>query len=104
MPAFVKLLGDVEAEVRVAAAGKVASFCKLLNQEQVQPRSTTLSRKEEHGTVRLYDLTQWNSCGGGSCPPPGIGSISSQSNAKTHANDRTRTSPHMFVESYSLGK
>lgn len=35
VPAFVKLLRDVEAEVRVAAAGNVAAFCKLLNQEQV---------------------------------------------------------------------
>lgn len=29
-PDFVRLLSDGEAEVRVAAAGKVASFCKLL--------------------------------------------------------------------------
>ena len=29
-PAFVKLLRDPEAEVRIAAAGKVAAFCKML--------------------------------------------------------------------------
>ena len=35
MPAFVRLLRDTEAEVRVAAAGKVATFCKLLSNDQV---------------------------------------------------------------------
>ena len=35
VPAFVKLLRDVEAEVRVAAASKVSAFCKLLNHDQV---------------------------------------------------------------------
>lgn len=29
-PAYVKLLRDPEAEVRIAAAGKVAAFCKML--------------------------------------------------------------------------
>ena len=37
MPAYVKLLRDSEAEVRVAAAGKVATFCKLLSNDQVVP-------------------------------------------------------------------
>lgn len=36
VPAFVKLLRDSEAEVRVAAAGKVAAFCKILPPEQVR--------------------------------------------------------------------
>ena len=33
VPSFLKLLRDGEAEVRVAAAGKVAAFCKLLGSE-----------------------------------------------------------------------
>ena len=39
-PAFVKLLRDNEAEVRVAAAGKVSAFCKLLSTDQAKPPST----------------------------------------------------------------
>ena len=35
VPAFVKLLQDGEAEVRVAAAAKVSAFCKILNHEAV---------------------------------------------------------------------
>ena len=35
VPAYVKLLRDVEAEVRIAAAGKVASFCKMLTPTQI---------------------------------------------------------------------
>ena len=43
VPSFLKLLRDGEAEVRVAAAGKVAAFCKLLGSEtarapQLQPK------------------------------------------------------------------
>ena len=35
MPAFVRLLQDNEAEVRVAAASKVSAFCKIFNNEAV---------------------------------------------------------------------
>lgn len=35
MPAFVRLLQDSEAEVRVAAASKVSAFCKIFNNEAV---------------------------------------------------------------------
>lgn len=45
VPAFVRLLRDVEAEVRVAAAGKVAAFCKLLGQDQV---CVWLGNKQDH--------------------------------------------------------
>ncbi len=38
VPSFLKLLRDGEAEVRVAAAGKVAAFCKLLGSDTVRPR------------------------------------------------------------------
>lgn len=31
MSAYVRLLCDNEAEVRIAAAGKVTKFCKILN-------------------------------------------------------------------------
>lgn len=34
-PDFVRLLRDSEAEVRVAAAGKVAAFCRLLPSQQI---------------------------------------------------------------------
>ena len=37
LPAFVKLLRDSEAEVRVAAAAKVSSFSKLLVPQQIVP-------------------------------------------------------------------
>uniref|UniRef100_A0A803NCD1 Phosphatase PP2A regulatory subunit A/Splicing factor 3B subunit 1-like HEAT repeat domain-containing protein n=1 Tax=Chenopodium quinoa TaxID=63459 RepID=A0A803NCD1_CHEQI len=33
VPAYVRLLGDNEAEVRIAAAGKVTKFCRILNPE-----------------------------------------------------------------------
>lgn len=33
VPAYVRLLRDNEAEVRIAAAGKVTKFCRLLNPE-----------------------------------------------------------------------
>ena len=33
VPAYVRLLRDNEAEVRIAAAGKVTKFCQLLNPE-----------------------------------------------------------------------
>lgn len=33
MPAFVRLLRDNEAEVRIAAAGKVTKFCTIVNPE-----------------------------------------------------------------------
>lgn len=33
VPAYVRLLQDNEAEVRIAAAGKVTKFCQLLNPE-----------------------------------------------------------------------
>ena len=36
-PAYVRLLRDSEAEVRVAAAGKVSAFSKLLAQSQIVP-------------------------------------------------------------------
>ena len=36
MPCFDKVLRDSEAEVRVAAAGKVAAFCKVLTADQVR--------------------------------------------------------------------
>jgi len=39
VPSFLKLLRDGEAEVRVAAAGKVAAFCKLLGSDTVRPGS-----------------------------------------------------------------
>ena len=35
LPSFVALLKDSEAEVRVAAATRVASFCKLIAIDQV---------------------------------------------------------------------
>jgi serine/threonine-protein phosphatase 2A regulatory subunit A len=35
VPAFVRLLRDNEAEVRVAAAGKLSAFCKILAGEAV---------------------------------------------------------------------
>ena len=35
VPAFVRLLQDNEAEVRVAAASKVSTFCKIFNNEAV---------------------------------------------------------------------
>lgn len=35
MPAYVKLLRDTEAEVRVAAAGKVSAICKMLSADRV---------------------------------------------------------------------
>jgi len=44
VPSFLKLLRDGEAEVRVAAAGKVAAFCKLLGSDTVRlgaPKSAT---------------------------------------------------------------
>jgi hypothetical protein len=31
VPAFVRLLRDNEAEVRIAAAGKVTKFCRILS-------------------------------------------------------------------------
>lgn len=31
MPAYVRLLRDNEAEVRIAAAGKVTKFCRILS-------------------------------------------------------------------------
>lgn len=33
MPAYVRLLRDNEAEVRIAAAGKVTKFCRILSPE-----------------------------------------------------------------------
>lgn len=33
VPAYVRLLRDNEAEVRIAAAGKVTKFCRLLDPE-----------------------------------------------------------------------
>lgn len=33
VPAYVCLLRDNEAEVRIAAAGKVTKFCRILNSE-----------------------------------------------------------------------
>lgn len=33
LPAYVRLLRDNEAEVRIAAAGKVTEFCQILNPE-----------------------------------------------------------------------
>lgn len=33
MPAYVRLLRDNEAEVRIAAAGKVTKFCRILDPE-----------------------------------------------------------------------
>lgn len=33
VPAYVRLLRDNEAEVRIAAAGKVTKFCRILNPE-----------------------------------------------------------------------
>ncbi len=36
VPCFDKVLRDSEAEVRVAAAGKVAAFCKVLTADQVR--------------------------------------------------------------------
>lgn len=33
VPAYVRLLRDNEAEVRIAAAGKVTKFCQILNPE-----------------------------------------------------------------------
>lgn len=35
VPAYVKLLRDTEAEVRVAAAGKVSAVCKMLTPDRV---------------------------------------------------------------------
>ena len=35
LPSFVALLKDGEAEVRVAAATRVAAFCKLISNDQV---------------------------------------------------------------------
>jgi uncharacterized protein (DUF2336 family) len=34
-PAFVRLLRDNEPEVRIAAAGKVASFCRMMDAAQI---------------------------------------------------------------------
>lgn len=34
VPAYVRLLRDSEAEVRIAAAGKVTMFCKIINPQQ----------------------------------------------------------------------
>lgn len=34
-PSFVRLLKDSEAEVRVAAAGKVSQYCRTLDPQQV---------------------------------------------------------------------
>lgn len=42
VPSFLKLLRDGEAEVRVAAAGKVAAFCKLLGSDTVRRRASRL--------------------------------------------------------------
>jgi len=33
VPAYARLLCDNEAEVRIAAAGKVTKFCRILNPE-----------------------------------------------------------------------
>lgn len=33
VPAYVRLLRDNEAEVRIAAAGKVTKFCRILDAE-----------------------------------------------------------------------
>ena len=33
VPAYVRLLRDNEAEVRIAAAGKVTKFCRILDPE-----------------------------------------------------------------------
>lgn len=33
VPAYVRLLRDNEAEVRIAAAGKVTKFCRIVNPE-----------------------------------------------------------------------
>ena len=33
VPAYVRLLRDNEAEVRIAAAGKVTKFCRILSPE-----------------------------------------------------------------------
>ena len=33
VPAYMRLLRDNEAEVRIAAAGKVTKFCQILNPE-----------------------------------------------------------------------
>lgn len=33
VPAYVRLLRDNEAEVRIAAAGKVTKFCRILNSQ-----------------------------------------------------------------------
>ena len=35
LPAFVQALGDVEAEVRTAAAGKIPGFARLINEETI---------------------------------------------------------------------
>ena len=43
VPSFLKLLHDGEAEVRVAAAGKVAAFCKLLGSDTVRRPSRACS-------------------------------------------------------------
>ena len=52
VPSFLKLLRDGEAEVRVAAAGKVAAFCKLLGNDTV--RRTPRPRPGCLPVLRLY--------------------------------------------------
>lgn len=71
VPSFLKLLRDGEAEVRVAAAGKVAAFCKLLGSEtartpQVQPQASSVFSY----SCRPYNFTHFQKGSGEGRPGP----------------------------------
>lgn len=56
---YVKLLRDAEAEVRVAAAGKVSSFCKMLvlNQITSQVSSRHPGAQCHDQSTKLHEAT-----------------------------------------------
>lgn len=59
VPAYVRLLRDNEAEVRIAASGKVTKFCKILNPDlaiqQILP-CVKVSPYDEHFSSYTFPL------------------------------------------------
>lgn len=61
LPALLKLLKDLEAEVRIAAASKVPEFSQLLPLEQVDAQFTLLHHHsyEVQSLVELVRVRHW---------------------------------------------
>ena len=62
VPCFDKVLRDSEAEVRVAAAGKVAAFCKVLTADQVRKAHACSARQEFQGRLSAHARSACQEC------------------------------------------